>query len=308
MSKQHWSEYWNMGLLTSLPIDFKENYDGELASFWKEVIEEINDDSAVLDLCTGNGAIAILLKELSIQSGKNIHMTAVDASSIQPVKISTNFPHKKELIDQINFISNCYVEDMNEVLNAGFDLIVSQYGVEYCETEAAAESVFNQLNNKGKFVFVAHSPDTAMLDYMRLEEEVFQLLEDNKVFEIFKKFNVQKISSNGFKIKLKNILNDISQHNLRSHQLLNSWGQNMFQLYQMKNDDLNQQRNNVGLFLQQNLHARARAKDMLNVSSKLQDPNWIDPFKKKGLKLIRDGHIKYQNKHNVGHFYEFYKP
>lgn len=307
MSKQHWSEYWRMGMLTSLPADFLENYDGELATYWKGVVDSLDDNSKVIDLCTGNGAIAILIKERSIEKNKSIHMTAVDASSIQPNLIIQKYPNKKQLIDEIEFISECYVEDVCDVLKGRYDLIVSQYGIEYCETQSAAESVFQLLNNDGQFVFVAHSPDTAMLEYMKVEEQVFQLLEDIKVFESFNDFSTKKSSTNGFKNKLKAFLDTISQHQLRTQTLLKTWGQNTYQLFHMNNQELKQQRVQVGLFLAQNLHARERAKDMLNVSKKLADPHWIEPFKKVGLVLKNDGQIKYQDKHNVGHYYEFHK-
>ena len=71
MSNNHWSEYWKTGVLTSLPSDFKENYDGELYEYWESVLLAQQTPLRVLDVCTGNGAVAILLTEIAHKQRRN---------------------------------------------------------------------------------------------------------------------------------------------------------------------------------------------------------------------------------------------
>ncbi len=309
MSKTHWTAYWNSGVLTSLPADFKENYDGELAGYWRNVLQSMPDKISVLDVCTGNGAVAILLQELADELNQKVEITAVDASDIDPNAVVAKHPSKTDAINRVSFIGNCLVEGMAARINQSFDLIVSQYGIEYCETLEAANNVYELLKHNGKFVFIAHSPNTAMLDHMLIEEQVYQLLEDDKVFYHFEQFSSGKLSVNGFKNKLKQHLQMLSTNETyRQHALVNTWGQNMYQLFQMNNTQLKDQKKQVHQFLKQYIYARARSQDMLNVTNKLlNDQDWFKAFEQVGLTLEHSGELSYQGQHNVGHYYEFVK-
>ncbi|MCX7552930.1 class I SAM-dependent methyltransferase [Marinicella sp. S1101] len=308
MSKQHWSDYWSTGALTSLPADFKINYDGELAEYWFSVIEGLAPNSRILDVCTGNGAVAIMLAEMLKRIGKEVSITAVDASEINQQMMVQSFPDKKQVVDSIDFISNCYIEDLKQCVEQKFDLIVSQYGIEYCDEEMVAKQITDALNSGGRLVFVSHSPHTAMLEFMEAEEIIYQYIENEGVLEYLQKFIDNKMTVNGFKNKLVNTLQSFSQHTLKSHPLLNSWGENLFQLYQMDNQQLKLKKPQIKSYLNLNINARARANDMLNVCYKLKNnPDWYKTFTTSGLQLINDGEIHYKSKHNVGHYYEFIK-
>jgi len=296
--------------MTSLPNDFKANYDGELADFWQAVINACHQGSRVLDVCTGNGAVAILLKEMAQQAQLDISMTAVDASQINPQAVLKQFPDKQQVIDDINFISGCLVEQLIEHVDDSFDLIVSQYGIEYCDTEAAAHSVASVLKPGGRLVFVSHDSDTAILRYMQEEEQVYQLFDELKGWDMLQQFGIDQLSVNGFKNRLNDFLTALKQHVTMQHMpLVNQWGQAMVQLLSMSNQSLKQQRQAVMKFYQQYRYSRARSQDMLAVADKLsQDPQWFRAFVRHGLVLEEQGVIKYRGQHIAGHSYAFRKP
>ena len=201
MSKSHWTAYWETGALTSLPMDFKANYDGELASYWGSVLKESNKQHlTVLDVCTGNGAIALLLHELAVQQNMTVEITAIDASDIDPSVIAKSYPDKAQYIPKINFIGNCLVEQMSAKINHTYDLIVSQYGIEYCDTQKAAGNVSELLKPGGRLVFVAHTPDTAMQAFMLKEESIYEYLAQIGVLQAFNRFGKSHLTVNGFKI------------------------------------------------------------------------------------------------------------
>lgn len=309
MTKQHWTAYWQSGVLTSLPNDFKENYDGELAGFWRTVVQQTTSGSEVLDLCTGNGAVAILLKEQAAEEGISINMSAIDASDIHPEVLVNHFPAKQAILNEIKFIGNCLVEELSQKLDQRFDLIVSQYGLEYCETEAAAKAITTTLKNDGRLVFVSHAADTAILSYMREEEQVYQLFDEAKGWEMLQKFARNQSTVNGFKNKLNQFLSHIKAHtHLRTMPLYNNWGQAMVHLLSMPNNALKEQRKSVAIFLQQYQYSRARAQDMLQVSDKLMsNPDWYMAFEQHGMELISQGVIHHQGEYIAGHSYEFIK-
>jgi SAM-dependent methyltransferase len=309
MTKQHWTAYWESGVLTSLPNDFKENYDGELAEFWRSIVKQTAADSQVLDLCTGNGAVAILLMEQAAEEHIPISMTAVDASDIHPEVLINQFPDKKAILNDIRFMGNCLVEDMSETIRQTFDLIVSQYGLEYCDTEPAAQAIAASLNPGGRLAFVSHAADTAILSYMREEEQIYQLFDHANGWEMLQKFARNQLSVNGFKNKLNQFLTHIKAYtHLRSMPLYNNWGQAMVHLLSMPNNALKEQRKSVFKFLQQYQYSRARAQDMLQVSDKLTaHPEWYKTFEQHGLELQQQGVIHHQGEHIAGHSYQFVK-
>ncbi len=307
MAKNHWTAYWQTGALTSLPMDFKENYDGELALYWNDILSNSQTPVSILDVCTGNGAIAILLQELADELDLEVSITAVDASDIKPDVISEVFPDKEGAIKKINFVGNCLVENMSQVIDHKFDLIVSQYGIEYCDTEQAAVSVRKMLNPQGRLVFVAHAPETDIHKYMRAEEQVYQYLEEVNIMNLFLQFAQNKMSANGFKSKLSQALEQMKYKiEYRGQDLFNVWANSAMQLSQMNNAVLKTQKTKIHNFYLQYKHARDRALDMLAVSEKLSNqPDWYSAFEKQGLTLIKQGDVLYRGQHNAGHFYEF---
>ncbi len=310
MSKQHWTAYWKTGVLTSLPVDFKENYDGELAAYWENALLDAGCDSLdVLDLCTGNGAIAILLAELASKNNIHVNITAVDASDINPGIIAKTFPSKKGWLGQIKFIGQCLVEQLTSTVKQKFDLVVSQYGLEYCDEKLAAPEIYQVLKPGGRLLFVAHSPDTAMLKYMREEEAVYQLLESVNLLEAFSRFGADQLSCNGFKTKLNHALTSMQPMiEYRQQNLFRAWGDAAYKLSQMPNTTLKMQRKEVKGFVLQYQHARQRSQDMIGVSEKLMNsPNWYKTFIEHHLQLESEGVITYQQLHNVGHYYQFKK-
>ncbi|MFC3194852.1 class I SAM-dependent methyltransferase [Marinicella sediminis] len=309
MDKKHWTAYWQTGVLTSLPNDFKENYDGELADFWDSVMSASPSPMKVLDVCTGNGAVAILLKEIAVSNAKEIHVTAVDASDINPQVVLRHHPNKREVIDDIHFIAGTLVEELDQKLDPIYDLIVSQYGIEYCDTEGAAKAISYLLKPQGRLVFVAHAADTAILSYMRQEEQVYQLFDQANAWEDLAQFGSGKSTVNGFKNRLNGFISYLKEKpQFNSMPLFNQWGQSMVQLISMPNQTLKNQRRSVAQFVSQYQNSRNRALDMLSVSDKLMaDPEWYLTFEQHGLQLQKQNVIRYQGEHIAGHSYEFIK-
>ncbi|HEY9119557.1 MAG TPA: hypothetical protein VIN33_07345, partial [Marinobacter sp.] len=57
--------YWRQGHLTSLPCGFSLNYDGEFLQFWHQQFALLGAGACVLDVCSGNGSIALLARDYS---------------------------------------------------------------------------------------------------------------------------------------------------------------------------------------------------------------------------------------------------
>ena len=86
---------------------------------------ELPEGARILDLATGNGAIAVL----AVEAGKGFAVTGADLAAVEPSAFVTQ--NRAEL-DQITFLASTPAEAL-PLPDASIDAIVSQYGVEYSD-------------------------------------------------------------------------------------------------------------------------------------------------------------------------------
>lgn len=303
---EHWSNYWRSGVQTSLPQDFKENYDGEILSFWNHQVEQLEDGAKIVDVCTGNGAIAIIMAKMAIKLNKKIQITAVDISKINTNALSKRYDRK--IMSMINFKSHCRIEQLHEQIEHEQDLIVSQYGLEYSDLNLSAQSMAKVMKSGGRLVFLSHSSQSDVFQYMKVEFRIYEWLEDIGIVGIFNKLVAKKISPDYFKKKVFKITSEYQPPvEFQSQPLFGSWLNLIRQFQQMSDSIIYQQTVALADFLKQHRYAKSRANDMLNVAEKVKDDGWLKPLVLNGLTLKQNGHILYKEKHMAGDWFEFQK-
>ncbi|NNL94306.1 MAG: class I SAM-dependent methyltransferase [Xanthomonadales bacterium] len=308
-SSDHWSEYWAQGRLTSLPQDFAANYDGEVAEFWNEVFEKVPEGGHVLDLCTGNGAVALLAAAYFNSMGRKVAITAVDAAKMDMAAVAQQFPVQSGLASQVDFVADCPVENL-QFPDQSADLVTSQYGVEYCDWEPAARQVFRVLKPAGRFQMVCHTPSSDMLAYMNREHAEYARLEELGFFSAVDDYVDGRTGHEA----LKNAFSTISS---RLEPEFSSNGSALFgsvlgllrNALDMTGQQLDSNREALQAYRFQMQAGRDRLADMLRVNQALDDdPDWTGVFVRAGLEQVRQGQIRYRGQHNAGQYYEFRKP
>lgn len=304
MNHNHWTNYWQSGAQTSLPNDFKENYDGAILEFWRKVIDQSEHDALVLDVCTGNGAVALILARLSLENHKSLHITAIDVSDINTTYIINNNP--KEYTDNIKFISQCPVESVNQVLPEPQDLIVSQYGLEYSDMEKSAPAIAQSLKPNGQLVFIAHSPQSAVFSFMRNEQAIYDWLAEVGLWRVFHGYAGDTINTQEFK---ENVLGILQSHRpnpvFRGEPLFTQWLQMINQIRGSSTAEIARNKPQIAGFSRQHSFARLRCQDMLNVAEKVSNEHWLNPLTKAGFQLQKQSALYYDSKHLVGDCYHF---
>lgn len=304
MSHQHWSNYWQSGAQTSLPQDFKHNYDGEIYDKWTQVVDDLASGSQVTDVCTGNGAVALLLAEIALKQNKRLKITAIDISQINTKSIHQNNP--AEQTKMIEFISNSPIEQLDSMLTEKQDAIVSQFGLEYSDVSVTAKTFTRCLKPNARLSFIAHSHDSAVFDYMASEQAIYNWLQDIGLFDLIKRFIQSHESVNGLKNKIMSIVqNNQPNPKFMSHGLFQSWQSTLTQLIKQPNQQLKNQKQSLGQYISEHQLAWQRLEDMLNVSSKVAEKNWYQPFTNVGFTLTHSDKIYYQGKHLIGQYYDF---
>ena len=150
-----WSHYWSLGHTTSLPDLFPANYSGGISAFWNDAFASLKDDSRVLDICTGNGAIALLAWDFAQSKGIRCDIHAIDAARITPSISERSNTAPAPVI----FHSRVPVEG-TPFSNRSFDLIVGQFALEYCNAVESIRELARIIKPDGALVLMLHHSDS----------------------------------------------------------------------------------------------------------------------------------------------------
>ena len=159
--QQAWDSYWKAGELHSCVGSYGGNYAGAVAAFWESRFAALHAGDRVLDLATGNGALPLLLLEGS-GADPAIHVDAVDIAAISP---SWHDPVRHP---GVRFHPGIAMESL-PFADASFDLVVSQYGLEYAAWPGALVEAVRVCKPSGAAAFVMHHADSVLVRVGRLE-------------------------------------------------------------------------------------------------------------------------------------------
>jgi hypothetical protein len=86
-----WDQYWRDGRLASCGGEAGANYQPAIAEGWRRFFGSMANGARVLDICTGNGAVARLAAEVASARNARVTIDAVDAAELQRV----SHPHAR---------------------------------------------------------------------------------------------------------------------------------------------------------------------------------------------------------------------
>lgn len=305
---KHWSNYWQAGQLTSLPQDFVENYNGSIKEHWYNCFDKLLDNSSVLDVCAGNCAIGLLAASYAKSYNKKINITAVDAVKINKKNIINKYPRQANYLSQINIISPCKVENI-ELRSNQFDLITSQYGIEYCNWNIAAEQINKLLKIGGVFTMISHTASTQIMRYMSDEKKDYYFLYDIGLFKTLLKYSNNKSSYRKTMISLHAIFDQVNlNYANKSSELLRSMLVILSNIMAMNKSNLRLMKTELKQLCIQHNHALSRMHDLFEVTLRIaNNPSWYKVFIDKGLSLIDKKSITQNSNTNSGDLYSFKK-
>lgn len=168
---QQWSTFWQQGHITTFGASKPDNYDGVIRDFWRDKFRELPDDANILDIATGNGAIATLAAELSKDRSKNFKIRASDRAVINTQIVGSE--SAAELRELIEFHSEtpCEKQPFDD---DSFDLVTSQFGFEYSDIDATLQEVRRVLAASGWFIAISHHADSQLIKAASKELGVYE--------------------------------------------------------------------------------------------------------------------------------------
>jgi len=154
-SHSAWDSFWRYDRLSSfLSMPRAPNYGGPIAAGWRTFFSSLPDGARVLDIATGNGAIAVM----AVEAGKALTVTGVDLAAVEPTAFVTQ--NRAELL-QVRFLANTPAEAL-PLADASIDAVISQYGIEYSDFARSIPEAIRVLASGGRLRFAVHAAEGAV--------------------------------------------------------------------------------------------------------------------------------------------------
>ena len=303
----HWSDYWADGNLTALAQ--KSNYDAETSDFWIKQFKLLRAGAAVLDVCSGNGAIALLAQDYSSSNKLGFTVSAIDAAGIDVMAVSRRFPEFAQHLQRIDFRGNTRIEDLQN-REQSVDLVTSQFGIEYTDWQASAKTIWRLLRRGGYLSLISHAVDSGIVDTMQKHIEEFSLLTSAGLFELENKLERGEISRRQFTLELDRTLATIyAPAKASNSEYLLSIGQYLDPLCKLSLPQIHDGQKKFISHCRMLRSGNHRLKDLYELQRKLQQyPRWYEAFSDQGMELVSKAEIHQFGKVHVGNGFQFRKP
>lgn len=150
--RDSWSRYWQSGALHSCAGSFDGNYADSIGSFWRGVFASLRASDRVLDVATGNGALPRLLLDVHSDGAQLPEIDAIDLAEIAP---SWRTGYAAEQLARLRFHAGVAAESL-PFADASFDLVISQYGLEYADLAVAVDELLRVMKPTASVALVLH--------------------------------------------------------------------------------------------------------------------------------------------------------
>lgn len=167
-----WSSYWKGRRLSCVQSGHGIRYPEILEQLWREYFRLLDDHAVLLDIGTGNGAIAIVANDIARELDRAYEIHAADQSDIDPPAYLRG---TGLVTDGIIFHANTPAEktDFDDVR---FDVITGQYALEYTNLEATVRELARLLKPGGRARFVLHKRGSRVYEQTQKQIRDLQVL------------------------------------------------------------------------------------------------------------------------------------
>jgi len=179
-----WRRYWRENRLAAC---VSENPDSAAAieKHWVEFFSGLAAGTRVLDIATGNGVLLVWAARAARSVGRDLSLTGIDLADIDPARFLSE--HQADLAN-VRFIGGTAAEAL-PFDDGSFDLVISQYGLEYAQLDTALSEVARVLAPDGRLHWLAHADDSVVVAQGRARlADIELLLSREGPFAVMKRY------------------------------------------------------------------------------------------------------------------------
>ncbi|SDD43803.1 class I SAM-dependent methyltransferase [Kordiimonas lacus] len=157
-----WTTYWHAANRLDSCIVRPGQQEGDqkaIFGFWREFVKGCPSGGRLLDLATGNGAVALRLVQAAADLGKDVTVNAVDLADIRPESYLTEYSDFANLIAFRGGVDICALPFGDQC----FDGAVSQFGFEYAPATSAVAELARVLRSGAPFQLLVHHKEGALV-------------------------------------------------------------------------------------------------------------------------------------------------
>jgi ubiquinone/menaquinone biosynthesis C-methylase UbiE len=185
VSLEHWETYYRGGALASCPTGPDPNYSLEMRDAWVEFFASLPDGARVLDVGTGNGAVALIARDAAVAAAKQFEIHGSDLALIDPPR---QVRGGERMFDGITFHPGVAAERLPFEMNS-FDGVSAQFAVEYTHVSASLPQIFRVLKPGGRARLSVHHADSVVIQNARLSlAQANLVLDEARIYRKLRSF------------------------------------------------------------------------------------------------------------------------
>jgi ubiquinone/menaquinone biosynthesis C-methylase UbiE len=162
VSNPGWRDYWKADVRASCMPE-NEQTAPEIAGIWRQWFADCAGGSRILDIATGNGIVLTHAAAAGRAANRAFALTGVDLADIDPLRYVTSL---EDDMRAARFIGAVAAEQLPFPADS-FEVVVSQYGLEYADMPRALAEVARVLVPGGQLHWLAHSVDSEVVQQNR---------------------------------------------------------------------------------------------------------------------------------------------
>jgi len=166
-----WADYWKADCAASCEPENPATA-REIASLWQSWLSGFPDGSRILDVATGNGIVLAHAAVAARVRGHRFALTGVDLADIDPPRYVRNLD---PALHAATFRGGVAAEEL-PFTDGSFDVVVSQYGLEYADLERALAEAARVLIPGGTLIWLAHADGSEIARQHRTQAEELDFL------------------------------------------------------------------------------------------------------------------------------------
>lgn len=150
-----WDRYWHANRLAACCAQQDLNYGGAILAGWDAFFASFESGARLLDIGTGNGAVALMAAAAARRSGKRFEIHGVDSAAIDPARFVLE---NRILLADVKFHGSTRAESL-PFEAAGFDGVTGQFALEYSDVAATLRELCRVCRRGARLRFVIHAQE-----------------------------------------------------------------------------------------------------------------------------------------------------